>query len=127
MIHGTNRLDSEEGVFSFPPLMRQILHGIIFGMPLLAGAGNLWCAQPGGAGTQMVLGVARAVCPEPGAARKHASIGDGAHALDRAVLRRLGDLLVDGQRCGVHVRDTVEYGAAADRMAGRQARRRHRP
>jgi len=107
--------------------MRQILYGLIFGMPLLAGIGNWWCAQSGGAGTRVVLGVARAICPDSGAARKHASVGDGAHALDRAMLRRIGDLLVDGQRCRTHVRDTGEHGAAADQIAGRQARRRHRP
>ena len=106
MIHGTSGPASYEKVVSFPPLMRQILYGVIFGMPLLAGVGNWWCAQPGGAGTRVVLGIARAICPDPGDFRKHPSVGNGAHALDRAVLGRLDDLLVDGQRCRAHVRDT---------------------
>lgn len=126
MMRGASGPASEEGMVSFPPLMRQTLYGIVFGMPLLAGVGNWWCAQPGGAGTRVVLDVARAICPHPGVAQKRVSVGDGAHALDRAVLRRLGDLLADVQRCRVHVGDTGEHGTAADQIAGRLVRRRHR-
>jgi len=127
MTHGTSGLAAHEKVVSFHPLMRQILYGVIFGMPLLAGFGNWWCAQPGGAGTQMVLGVARAICPEPGAARKHASVGHAAHALDWAVLRRLGDLLVDGQRCRARTNDTGRHVIAIGEMTGQRARHRRRP
>lgn len=108
MTGDTSGRASDEPMVSFPPLMRQMLYGIIFGMPLLAAIGNWWCSQPGGAGTRVVLAVAQAICPEPGAARKHTSVGDGAHAVDRAVLHRVGDLLVHAQRCQRHVRGKVE-------------------
>lgn len=85
MIHVTSCPASEEGMVSFPPLMRQMLYGVVFGLPVLAGFGNWWCAQPGGAGTRVALHVAGTICPNLSAAQKRASVGDGAHALDRAV------------------------------------------
>ncbi len=86
-----------------PPLLRRIILGVVIVLALLAGFGARWRSQRGGEGTRIAFSIARAICPNGGGFSQSASLTAGARAMDVAVLRRAGDLVGGGTRCGQRI------------------------
>lgn len=79
-------------------MLRRSLDWVAFGLAVLAVAGGWWRDQPGGGATRTVIANAARICPGVSVKPRRPSVADGAHALDRAVLRRGLDALEIGQR-----------------------------
>lgn len=81
------------------PLLRRALFSVIMLIAVLAGFGHRWRDQRGGTGTQLAFAVARSICPTVSDFTLTATVTDGAQAIDRAALRRAGDLILDRSGC----------------------------
>ena len=80
-------------------MLKHSLKRVGIGMAVLWVVGGWWQDQPGGTGTRAVIAVAARICPgASNGAPTRPSVADGAHAIDRAVLRRGLDALGLGQR-----------------------------
>lgn len=81
--------------------LRRSLQRVAIGMAVLASTNSWWLDRPGGAVTRTVIAVAGRICPGmPAGLPAWPSVTDGAHALDRAVLRHaLGALGAWPRRC----------------------------
>ena len=86
-----------------PRILRQMCWGLVIAFPLLVLIGQHWRQAAGGPGTQAVMAVAGFICPAAVGAARAVRVGDGAHALDRAVLRRIMMPLHMGPGCSVTV------------------------
>jgi hypothetical protein len=84
-----------------PPLLRRMLHRLAVGFSVLLLVGSWWNGEPGGAGTRAVLAISARICPDAAADNQMPTVGNGAHALDRAMLRRLAVALGVGVPCFV--------------------------
>jgi len=82
-----------------PPLMRRMMIFVVVALIVSASLGVRWHDQRGGGGTRISFAVARTICPTAARFTKRASVAAGARAIDRAALRRLGDLVLSGSRC----------------------------
>ncbi len=83
----------------FSPLLRRMLAFVFVSFMILAATMPSWWATPGGAGTATALMLADRICPDAGRVRRKPVVVDGAHALDRAVLRRIAAGLGIGLDC----------------------------
>ncbi|WP_294192856.1 hypothetical protein [uncultured Sphingomonas sp.] len=86
-----------------PRLLRQACRALVIAFPLLVLAGQHWRHASGGPGTRGVMAIAAVICPAPVDQVRAVSVADGAHALDRAFLRRIALQLHMGPRCSVPV------------------------
>lgn len=84
-----------------PRLLRQACWALVIAFPLLVLAGQHWQHAAGGPGTRGVMAVAAVICPAAVERVQAVRIVDGAHALDRAVLRRIATQLHMGPGCSV--------------------------
>jgi hypothetical protein len=99
-----------------PRVLRQMCWALVIALPLLVLIGQHWRHAAAGQGTQGVMAIAAFICPTTAGTFRAVRVGDGAHALDRAVLRRIAMQLHMGQGCSV----PVEVPAArADRRRDR--------
>ncbi len=72
-----------------PRLLRQACWALVIAFPLLVLAGEHWQHAAAGPSTRGVMAVAAVICPAAVARARAVHVADGAHALDRAVLRRI--------------------------------------
>jgi hypothetical protein len=86
-----------------PRLLRQACWGLVIVFPLLVLAGQRWQHAAAGPGTRGVTAVAAVICPAAIERVRPVRVTDGAHALDRAVLRRIAVQLHMGLGCSVPV------------------------
>lgn len=86
---------------AMPPLLRRMMFVVIIALTVLAGVGVRWRSQRGGDGTRVAFAVARTICPTHPRFTKGVSVAAGAHAIDRAALQRMGDLILGASRCTV--------------------------
>jgi hypothetical protein len=84
-----------------PRLLRQACWGLVIAFPLLVLAGQHWQHAAGGPGTRGVMAVAAVICPAAVGRVRAVRVADGAHTLDRAVLRRIAVQLHIGPGCSV--------------------------
>ncbi len=84
-----------------PGLLRQACWALVIAFPLLVLAGQRWQQATGGPGTRGVMAVAAAICPAAVERVRAVRVADGAHTLDRAVLRRIAVQLHIGPGCSV--------------------------
>ena len=103
-----------------PRLLRQMCWGLVIAFPLLALFGQHWRHAAGGPGTQGVMAVAALICPAAADKVLAKRVADGAHALDRAVLRRIAMQLHMGPGCLIPAEPPV---AQHDRRKGETMRR----
>jgi len=82
-----------------PRLLRQDCWALVIAFPLLVLAGQHWQHAVGGPGTRGVMAVAAVICPAAVEPVRAVRVADGAHALDRAVLRRIAVQLHMGPGC----------------------------
>jgi hypothetical protein len=82
-----------------PPLMRRMMVLVVVALIVSASLGVSWLHQRGGNGARIAFAIARTICPTAARFTKRASVAAGARAIDRAALRRLGDLVSTGSRC----------------------------
>jgi hypothetical protein len=82
-----------------PPLMRRMMILVVVALIVSGSLGIGWHNQRGGNGTRIAFAAARTICPTAAGFTKRASVAAGAHAIDRAALRRLGDLVSSGSKC----------------------------
>jgi len=82
-----------------PPLMRRMMIPVVVALIVSASMGGRCHDQRGGDGTRIAFAVARTICPTAAQFTKRASVAAGARAIDRAALRRLGDLVSSGSKC----------------------------
>ena len=82
-----------------PPLMRRMMILVVVALIVSASLGVRWHDQRGGGGTRIAFAVARTICPTAARFTKRASVAAGARAIDRAALRRFGDLVSSGSKC----------------------------
>lgn len=82
-----------------PRLLRQACWALVIAFPLLVLAGQHWQHAAGGPGTRGVMAVAAVICPTAVEPVRAVRVADGAHALDRAVLRRIAVQLHMGASC----------------------------
>ncbi len=86
-----------------PRLLRQACWALVIAFPLLMLAGQHWQHAAAGSGTRGVTAVAAVICPAAVERVRAERVADGAHALDRAVLRRIAVQLHMGPGCSVPV------------------------
>jgi|GEM_PF-4729228 len=86
-----------------PRLLRQACWALVIAFPLLVLAGQHWQHAAAGPGTRGVTAVAAVICPASYVKLHHDPPQNGAHALDRAVLRRIVVQLHIGPGCSVPV------------------------
>ena len=84
-----------------PRLLRQACWALVVAFPLLVLVGQRWQHTAGGPGTRGVMAVAAVICPAAVERVRAVRVVDGAHALDRAVLRRIAVQLHVGPSCSV--------------------------
>ncbi|WP_343527636.1 hypothetical protein [Sphingomonas sp.] len=84
-----------------PRLLRQACWALVLAFPLLVLAGQRWQDAAAGPGTRGVMAVAAVICPAALEQVRAVHVADGAHALDRAVLRRIAAQLHMGPGCSV--------------------------
>ncbi|RSU51077.1 hypothetical protein [Sphingomonas sp. S-NIH.Pt15_0812] len=84
-----------------PRLLRQACWPLVIVFPLLVLAGQRWQQAAAGPGTRIVMAVAAVICPAAVERVRAVRVVDGAHALDRAVLRRIAVQLHMGPSCSV--------------------------
>lgn len=84
-----------------PRLLRQACWALVFAFPLLVLAGQHWQHVAAGPGTRGMMAVAAVICPAAVERVRAVRVADGAHALDRAVLRRIAVQLHIGPGCSV--------------------------
>lgn len=84
-----------------PRLLRQACWALVIAFPLPMLAGQHWQHAAAGPGTRGVMAVAAVICPAAIERVRAVRVADGAHALDRAVLRRIAVQLHVGQSCFV--------------------------
>lgn len=86
-----------------PRLLRQACWALVIAFPLLVLAGQHWQHAAGGPGTRGVMALAAVICPAAVEPVRAVHVADGAHTLDRAVLRRMTVQLHIGSGCSVPV------------------------
>ena len=86
-----------------PRLLRQTCWAFVIAYPLLVLAGQHWQHAAAGPGTRGMMAVAAVICPAAVGRVRAVRVADGAHALDRAVLRRIAMQLHMGPGCSVPV------------------------
>jgi hypothetical protein len=84
-----------------PRLLRQACWALVVAFPLLVLIGQRWQHAASGPGTRGVMAVAAVICPTAVERGGAVRVADGAHALDRAVLRRIAVQLRMGPSCSV--------------------------
>jgi hypothetical protein len=84
-----------------PRLLRQACWALVIAFPLLVLAGEHWQHAAAGPSTRGVMAVAAVICPAAVARDRAVHVADGAHALDRAVLRRIAVQLHMEPGCSV--------------------------
>lgn len=84
-----------------PRLLRQACWALVIAFPFLVLAGQRWQHAASGPGTRRVMAVAAFICPAAVGRVRAVCVADGAHALDRAVLRRIAIQLHMGPSCSV--------------------------
>ena len=99
-----------------PRMLRQMCWALVIVLPLLGLIGQHWRHAAAGQGTQGVMAIAAFICPTTTGTGRAVRVGDGAHALDRAVLQRIAMQLHMGPGCSFPVRVTA---ALADRRRDR--------
>lgn len=99
-----------------PRLLRQACWALVIAFPLLVLAGQRWQQAAAGPGTQGVMAVATVICPAAIERVRAVRVADGAHALDRAALRRIAVQFHMGPGCSVPVEPPA---ARADRRRDR--------
>ncbi|MCT8002799.1 hypothetical protein NZL82_13035 [Sphingomonas sanguinis] len=82
-----------------PRLLWQAYWALVIAFPLFLLAGQRWQHAAGGPGTRGVMAVAAVICPAAVERVLAVRVADGAHALDRAVLRRIAVQLHIGPGC----------------------------
>lgn len=106
-----------------PRLLRQACWALVIAFPLLVLARQRWQHGAAGPGTRSAMALAALICPAAvewgGAVR----VADGAHALDRAVLRRIAVQLHMGPECSVPQKPPL---MRADRRSDRSEREKMR-
>jgi len=106
-----------------PRLLRQAFWALIFAFPLLVLAGQRWQQAAAGPGTRGVTAVAAAICPTAVEPVRAVRVADGAHALDRAVLRRIAVQLHIGPGCSFpHKPPAARADRRRDRGGGEKMR-----
>jgi len=96
---GRARRSRAKAVGAMPPLMRRMMILVLVALLVSASLGVRWHDQRGGDGARIAFAVARTICPTAARFTKRASVAAGAHAIDRAALRRFGDLVSSGSKC----------------------------
>lgn len=86
-----------------PRLLQQMCWGLVISFPLLVLIGQRWQHAAGGTGTRGVMAVAAFICPAASGKFEAVRVADGAHRLDRAVLRQIAAQLHMGLGCFVPV------------------------
>ncbi|KQM72858.1 hypothetical protein ASE72_19230 [Sphingomonas sp. Leaf20] len=99
-----------KAVGAMPPLMRRMMILVVVALIVSASLGVRWHHQRGGDGARIAFAVARTICPTAARFTKRASVAAGAHAIDRAALRRLVDLVSSGSRCTALPRQSGSAG-----------------
>ena len=99
-----------------PRMLRQMCWALVIALPLLVLIGQHWRHAAAGHGTQSVMAIAASICPAAVRTVRAVRVGDGAHALDRAVLRRIAMQLHMGPGCSVPAKVPA---ARADRRRDR--------
>lgn len=84
-----------------PRLLRQACWALVIAFPLLVLAGQHWQHAAAGPSTRGVMAVAAVICPAAVEPVRAVHVADGAHALDRAVMRRIAVQLHMGPGCSV--------------------------
>lgn len=84
-----------------PRMLRQMCWALVIALPLLVLIGQHWRHAAAGHGTQGVMAMAAFICPAAAGTVRALRVGDGAHALDRAVLRRIAMQFHMGPGCSV--------------------------
>ncbi|WP_294269267.1 hypothetical protein [uncultured Sphingomonas sp.] len=106
-----------------PRLLRQACWALVLAFPLLVLAGQRWQDAAAGRGTRGVMAVAAVICPAAVERVLAVRVADGAHALDRAVLRRIAVQLHIGPGCSIPVEPpAVRADRWRDRGAGEKMR-----
>jgi hypothetical protein len=90
-----------------PRLLRQMCWGLVIAFPLVVFAGQRWQHATGGAGTRVVMAVVALICPAAAEDVGAVRVAGGAHALDRAVLRRIVMQFHMGPDCSVPAKPPV--------------------
>jgi hypothetical protein len=93
------RRSRDKSVGAMPLLMRRMMILVVTGLAVLASLGGRWHSQRGGNDTRIAFAVARTICPTEARFMKRTSVAAGAHAIDRAALRLLVDLVSSRSRC----------------------------
>lgn len=107
-----------------PRLLRQACWALVIAFPLLVLAGQRWQHAAGGPGTRSVMALAAVICPAAVERVRAVRVVDGAHALDRAVLRRIAVQLHMGPGCSVPVEPpAVRADRRRDHGGGEKMRR----
>jgi len=86
-----------------PRLLRQACWALVIAFPLLVLAGQHWQQAAAGPGTRGVMALAAVICPAAVEPVRAVRVADGAHTLDRVVLRRIAVQLHIGPGCSVPV------------------------
>ncbi len=84
-----------------PRLLRQAYWALVLAFPLVVLFGQRWQHAAAGLGTGGVMAVAAIICPATVEPVRAGRVADGAHALDRAVLRRIAIQFHMGPTCSV--------------------------
>jgi len=106
-----------------PRLLRQACWALVIAFPLLVLAGQRWQQAAAGAGTRGVMAVAAVICPAVVERVQAVRVADGAHTLDRAILRRIAVQLHMGPGCSVPVEPpAVRVDRRRDRGGGEKMR-----
>lgn len=106
-----------------PRLLRQMCWGLILALPLVVLTGQRWQGAAAGPGARGVMAVATVICPVAVEQARAVRVADGAHALDRAVLRRIAVQLHMGPGCSVPVEPpAVRADRRRDRGGGKKMR-----
>lgn len=106
-----------------PRLLRQACWALVIAFPLLVLAGQHWQHVAGGPGTRGVMALAAVICPAAVERIRAVRVADGAHALDRAVLRRIAVQLHMGPGCSIpHEPPAARADRRRDRSEGEKMR-----
>ena len=106
-----------------PRILRQVCWALVFAFPLLVPVGQHWQQAAAGPGTRGMMAVAAVICPAAIERVRAVRVVDGAHALDRAVLRRIAVQLHIGPGCSVpHKPPAARADRRRDRGGGEKMR-----